>query len=49
MYFNPLSVYGLFDRGVVQMKDAPGGHDFFGTDAKLMRLYALGHNAPGGC
>ena len=42
MYFNALSVYGFFERGVVQMKDSDAAASFFGARDLLLRAYALG-------
>eukprot|EP00048_Salpingoeca_helianthica_P022441 m.18288 g.18288 ORF g.18288 m.18288 type:complete len:773 (-) comp7326_c0_seq2:38-2356(-) len=44
LYWQPQSVYALFDRGVVQMMNAPASGDFFGSTDTLSRVYALGGN-----
>lgn len=38
----PSSIYGLFDRGVVQMKGASAEKSFYATTDSISRLYALG-------
>jgi len=38
----PAAVYGLFGRGVVQMKAALPGYDFYPTRDALRRVYGLG-------
>jgi hypothetical protein len=43
-YWQPQAVYALFDRGVVQMMNAPSFADFFGSADTLRRVYALGGN-----
>ncbi|CAE8638689.1 unnamed protein product [Polarella glacialis] len=39
---SPASIYGLFKEGVVQMKAAAKGADFFTSEDHLLRLYSLG-------
>jgi len=38
----PSSIYGLFKGGVVQMKGAPGGKDFYPSEDSLLRVYGVG-------
>lgn len=40
--FQPTSMYGLFDGGVVQMKGQELGRGYYFSDDGLSRLYALG-------
>ena len=42
LHLNALSIYALFDRGVVQMKNAKPTAGYFGSTGTLPRLYALG-------
>ena len=42
IYLRATSVTGLFERGVVQMRGAGGGKDFFGATDPARRVYALG-------
>jgi hypothetical protein len=39
---SPASIYAWFEGGVVQMKGAGGGTDFYASADKLLRVYGLG-------
>ena len=42
VYMRATSITSLFEQGVVQMKGAKGGHDFFGSSDPPYRIYSLG-------
>lgn len=44
MYATPLSTFGFFDQGVVQMKDASPERSYFGSIDRLHRAYILGQS-----
>jgi hypothetical protein len=42
MGFSAVSIYGLFAKGVVQMKNAKSSNNHFGSNGTIHRLYAMG-------
>eukprot|EP00759_Apiculatamorpha_spiralis_P004357 PhF_6_TR12594/c0_g1_i1/m.19846 len=44
LYLNATSIYGLYDRGVMQMKGLTRSQAYYGSYDTLSRFYALGGN-----
>ena len=45
LYLRALSIYGLFERGVVQMMSAAAAASAFPSHSPLPRVYALGNGS----